>query len=199
VAQGVSFEQTVGKQLYKPQGDRSAMGKLLSEDEILKLESLIKKEKLTRIDLLEILYRLTTQELKLANLTAHERYILGKFFVWIRELVKTDELLYDYMDKLTPKAGQVITTAGTVEVVEGDAEDKDELNFILDSINLMLQHNIKFAVDVYLYILRSSLGMGKAFTDLSTNKFEYAYPQFGQQPQQIQPQQVSGGIFGGKK
>jgi len=141
-------------QKFEPQ---SFTDKLLGKDIARRIQLLIKKD-LSREDLLELLYLLTNVELKLANMSEYDRYLLGKYFTWIRDLVKLGEFLYDYIENS--------------ELLNIDDETKETLQ----GIKNMVLHDIKFAVDIFLYLLRSTLGVGAfAFDSLSKMRYEYEY------------------------
>lgn len=137
---------------YEPS---SFSDKLLGKDIGRRLQQLIKKD-LTRDDLLELLYLLTSDELKLANLSEYDRYILGKYFTWVRDLVKLGEFYYDLLET-------------------DDIKDK-KVKEVLRTTKDMVLHNIKFSVDIYLYLLRSTLGVEAfAFDSMSKSRYEYEY------------------------
>ncbi|MEM5810114.1 MAG: hypothetical protein QW156_04480 [Candidatus Aenigmatarchaeota archaeon] len=139
--------------------DKTYIDKILAKSESESLKSLIKKNELTREDLLEILYLLTGLEIKLSNFDEYTRYVLGKYFTWIRELVKIAEFIYDYEE----------------EIRKGE---DDEVNIVYQQIKNMMLHNTKFAVDIFLYLSRSSLSLeGVAFDKLSKSRYEYEYGQ----------------------
>ena len=147
--------------------------KLLGKDIARRIQYLIKKD-LNREDLLELLYLLTNIELKLANLSDYDRYLLGKFFAWIRDLVKLGEFLYDYIESIE------------------DETDEETID-ILKSIKNMVLHDIKFAVDIYLYLLRSTSGISAfAFDALSKMRYEYEY---GGNHENLKPPQEKKSLF----
>jgi len=161
-------------QRYEPS---SFSDKLLGKDISRRIQLLIKKD-LTRKDLLELLYLLTSDELKLANLDSYDRYILGKYFTWVRDLVKLGEFLYDYIDTLE----------------NADSETKEAL----EDIKNMILHDIKFSVDIYLYLMRSTLGVDAfAFDSLSKSRYEYEYG--GQANEMLKPPNEKKFVLFGKR
>jgi len=134
--------------------------KLLGKDVSARIQELIKKD-LTRDELLELLYLLTADELKLTNLSEYDRYLLGKFFTWIRDFVKLGEFIFD------------------LEIQIAKSGNK-ELQTQISEIRRMVLHNIKFSVDIYLYLMRSTLGVKAfAFESFTKAKYEYEYNQSG--------------------
>lgn len=174
-----SYEQYLGQFAFRQATERSFLDKILGRKEVFDLQNLMNKDDLSRADMLRMLYMLNSVELKLSNLGEYDRYLLGKYFTWVRELVKHTEILYDYMDH-TKDFGW-------------EEKDKKEIEDGLMRIKQMMIHNVKFAADIYLFIIRSSLGLtALGFDTLTTNRFEYDYgPYGGGAIQPIQPQQKS--------
>jgi len=172
-----SYEQWLGNYAFKQPMEKTFVDKLLSRKEVMELQNLIMKEDLTRQDLLKLLYMLTSAELKLSNLGEYDRYLLGKYFTWVRDLVKVAEFLYDYVDQIEK---------GKVKFSD---EGKKEILDTLDQVKKMFLHDVKFSADIFLFLTRSSLALtGIAFDTLSKQRFEYEYG--GQYPL-TQPQQPS--------
>jgi len=141
----------------KKTNERSFVDKILGKDDIEKLRALMKKTELSREDLLELLYLVSSSEVKLYNFDDRERYVMMKMFVWIREFVKILEQQYDLdIDK-----NKLFTNEGRV---------------LLKNSRSLMEHNIKFLIDLYLNISRSTLSKkGFGFTELLQNKFEFRY------------------------
>lgn len=157
------YEQWLSQYAYKAPSERTFIDKLLSRKEVFELQQLIQKEDLTRSELLKLLYMLTATELKLANLGEYDRYLLGKYFTWVRDLVKVAEFLYDYESQ--------------VESFDGFTDEgKKEIKETLDAIKKMMLHDVKFSVDIFLFLIRSSLGLtALGFDTLSKARYEYEY------------------------
>ena len=154
---------------YQPSFEKTYIDKILNREDAKRLQTLMKKEKLTRSDLLEILYLLAGVETKLINLGDWDRYYLGKYFAWIRDFISKAELVYEYIDNLD-------------EMIENSRDD-NEKKILLETREMMSivqqhdLHNSKFLVDVFLFLARSTLSIGAtAFDTLSTSRFEYMYP-----------------------
>ena len=169
----MDFEEQLSKTILSGQGERTFIDKVMSKEDVEAIRDLMRKEKLTRSELLELLYRIAANEAKLINLGAHERYLLLKFYVWIREFVKVAEQLYDYK-----------------ETIEKLTEDKILLmpeygNKLIENNIQLIEHNIKFLVDLYLNICRTSLSLGMSgFKEVLTNKYEVMYPNQPNMPQE---------------
>lgn len=172
-----SFEQLLGQRLFGVQPvEKSYTDKLLARAEVSKIQELIKKEDLTRSELLEILYLLSSSEIKLANFGDWDRYLLGKFLAWIRDFVSICEVLYDYKEKYEeiPEADKDDEKAMTSATIKSDIKN------LMENNRKYMLHNIKFLVDIFLYLSRSTLSLSmSAFEILSTSKYEYAYSDTG--------------------
>ena len=166
-------------------GERSFVDKLLDRRDVEKIERIITKEKLTREDLLLLLYLITGIETKLVNYTEHDRYVLGKYYAWIRDFVNVAELFYDVEKQIRE------TYANAKDEKQRDEWQRTEK--ILDYIRGLLLHDVKFAIDVFLYLSRSTLSVNaKAFDTLLTSKYEveYSTPQTAPPPPPIPPPAV---------
>jgi hypothetical protein len=183
----------------------------MARQDVDAVRDIIKKSPLTREDLAEALNLLSSVESKLCNYSVYERYIILKFFIWIREFVQIRESMYDYRNTLAIKARQCFKCKGYADATikenltkcECEKPDKqfkisDRFNKILLNIEMKQEHNVKFLIDLYLNISRTSLSLNaKGFEELLKSKFEIAYPGQGGTTTEISQPQTS--IFGGKK
>lgn len=178
----IMIEDQIQKQMFFNNSERSYLDKLLSRTDIDQIREIIRKDVLTRKDLTDLLHLCTSSESKLVNLSEYLRYIILKFYVWLRETISVAELLYDYQDDL--------------EKLPNGLDDQTKQLF--SNCMRLMQHNVKFMVDMYLNTTRTTLSLGgSAFFETLKNKYEISYPQMQQQQQ--------GGFFsnlltsGGKK
>lgn len=186
----MDIESKIQQGMFSQNSEKTFIDKLLAREDTNAIRELIKKKKLTREDLLEILYLLSGTEAKLLNYGEWDRYVILKFFVWIREFVKIAELLYDYQDKLKAsekkgrlkivytsketKPGIFITTKETKRVTFKISPRTQQL---LDNNERLIEHNAKFLIDLYLNIGRSSLSLGATgIMEILKNKYEISYP-----------------------
>ena len=95
-----NFEQAIAQQVFSKQQEKTFIDKILAKQDIEGVRELIKKPRLKREELLELLYLLTSTESKLLNYGEWDRYIILKYFVWVREFIKISELLFDYKEYL---------------------------------------------------------------------------------------------------
>jgi hypothetical protein len=191
----MSFEQQLQRNLFSQNVERTAIDKLLSRKEVERVKELIKQEKLNRSDLLELLYLCLSTESKLLNLGSWDRYVILKFFVWIREFIKIAELMYDLKEFLESKENLCSTCKGYIDgkkskksdtacycymhgkIPEPSIELSDRTKQILKNNELLIEHNAKFLIDLYFNIVRTTLSLGgTGFMELLKNKFEIFYP-----------------------
>lgn len=209
------FEQQLEKALFSGSADRSLIDKLLAKDEVMKIKELMKKERLTRSELLELLYMCLSTESKMLNYGEWDRYIMNKFFVWIREYIKVAELLYDYQDSLHKREKSCVTCHKPVL----DAEEKKALKNQSDACSCsdpklpkiltrrttelllinerLMEHNAKFLIDVFFMIGRTTLSLGASgFLEILKNKYEITYPQGMPFQTPLDQKSTSPGLFG---
>ena len=181
------FENAIEQSLFRGASEKTFIDKILAKDDVNALRELVKKPRLNRQDLLDILYLLSSAESKLLNYGEWDRYVILKFFVWIREFVEAAELLYDYVDDREKRIKSSIPSEMIVENVE--------VSQLLDNARRRLEHSVKFLIDVYLNINRTTLSLGASgFKEILNNKFEINYS--GQQGQQMpQAEAQKGGLF----
>lgn len=165
-----AFEDMVARKMFSQDSERTFIDKVLSRKDVDEIRNIIKKERLSRTDLIELLYLVGGVESKLVNLGLQERYIILKFYVWIREFVMVAEMIYDYEAEVKKKRLALGMTEDNLDEV---TKRTDKL---FDTCKLHIEHSIKFLCDLYLNILRTSLSIGATgFMNILTNKFELDY------------------------
>lgn len=162
----MSFEEQISNRMFSQQStEKSYIEKVYSNKDVDELKILVKKENLTREDLMELMYLLSSNESKKVNYDTWTRYYMGKFFVWIREFVAAAEHLYDYEEDLKQNKNLVITT---------------RTQQCFNNGKRLMQHNVKFLADLYLNLMRSTLSIGATgFLEPLKSKFEFVYPPQG--------------------
>jgi len=189
----MAFEDAVQRNIFSQQSEKSFIDKILAKSDVDAIREIIKKPRLKREDLLEILYLLSGAESKLWNFSEWDRYVILKFFVWIREFIKAREILYDYRDTISLKSRRCNKCKGYTEVKEGEKLNicncntpevtyniSEQFDKILSNNELLMEHNAKFLIDLYLNICRTSLSLGATgIMEILKNKYEFIYP--GQQ------------------
>lgn len=162
----MQFESLLQHSLFNQSIEKTSIDKILAREDVQRAKELVKKSRLTREELLEVLYLLVSTEAKLLNLSEWDRYILLKFFVWIREFIKVAELLYDYQDELTKQQ-----TAGELVL-------SDRTRRFINNNERLIEHNAKFLIDLYFNISRTTISLGATgLLELIKNKYELIYPQ----------------------
>lgn len=179
------YERGLGQHLYAQDHEKTFIDKVLDRKDSEKLRELMKQDNLTRSELLELLYLIIGINTKLVNFSEWDRYLLGKMLAWVRDFVTKEEELIDYREAV---ASEKIP----------DIKSGDEVDRILEQIQKHDEHNIKFLIDIFLYLCNSTLSIkGVAFDTLTKSKFEYHYPDAAYSIQQ--PKSGVMGFFGGKK
>ena len=172
-----SYESYLRNYIHRPDVEKTFIDKVLGRQDAERLKELMAKSELTRNDLTELLYLLTSVNLKLVNFNEWDRYLLGKFYAWIRDFVTLCEDIIDYEDDINdPTKGLISNTTDT------------QLKNIIERVRKHDIHNCKFLIDVFLYLSNSTLSIGgSGFDTLTTSKFEYDYgPYYTNPPQQKQ-------------
>lgn len=82
------FEQKLGNAAYSQDHEKTRYDKLLAQSEMQRLRELVSEEKLTINGINEILNILVSTETKLTNFNDNDRYVLGKYLIWISEYGK---------------------------------------------------------------------------------------------------------------
>jgi hypothetical protein len=202
----MGYEQDLQRSIFTGVGERTFIDKVLAKDDVNAIREIIKKPKLTRSELLEVLYLICGTEAKLLNYNEWDRYIILKFFVWIREFIKIFEILVDYEDELYKKEN-TCTSCKLPIVSNNDNVCRcknikrvliltERAKRLLLNNDMLLQHNAKFLIDLYLNIGRTSMSLTSAgFTELLRNKYEVQYMQPQGAGQEVSPQKQSWSLF----
>jgi len=166
--------------LYQTGQEKTHTDKVLGKEVANKIEDLIKKDQLSLEDLRLISYYLADIESKLHNFGGKDRFILGKYIIWIRKIITCQE----YAIK-------------TVTQLQGDNKTTDLTLKAFDMITMGNNEEAKVHTTQWLYWARSSLSLGgTAFNTLNTQSFEYEYNQ------RMKDETIKPGLFnrsGGKQ
>lgn len=176
-------QQIISQGAYNRYQEKSFLDKILAKEDSKSTKKLVTKTHLTREELLELLYQLVETESKLVNYGEWDRYVMLKFFVWVREFIGIAELLFDVKEDLEKKQKYKMS---------------ERTKKLLFNNERLIEHNAKFLVDVYLNIARTSLSLGATgFLEFLRNKFEISYPQQSQNTEEKKPS-IFGMFKGGK-
>ena len=171
--------------MFNGSQEKTFIDKLLSKEDVERIRDLIRKPRLKREEILEILYLLGSTESKLLNYDANDRYVILKFFVWIREFVKITELLFDYQDDLIKKENTCKNCNADKDKCEcgkftPQLVMSPQTKKLLFNTERHIEHISKFLVDLYLNIARTTLSLNATgFIELLKNKYELQYRQQG--------------------
>lgn len=201
------FEEALQKSMFEGNREKTFIDKLLAKEDVDRLRELIKEPKLKREQLLELLYLLGSTESKLLNYGEWERYVILKFFVWIREFIKVAELLYDYKDDLEKKEKTCksckkfkkekgITDFCKCKTFQPSITLTDRTRQLLFNNERLIEHNAKFLIDLYLNISRTTLSLGATgIMEILKNKYEIAYPNMPATQTPQTPNTTTGGLI----
>lgn len=193
------FYQNLSKALFQGESEKSLVDKLLGRQDADKLHSLMQKEPLTRSDLEEILFLMTSIDQKIVNYSEWDRYVIVKLFPWVKDystVCKTWMLYEEQYDRGEFDKDFTITKKVKIKVKGKDSkmEEKEieikpileETKKIVSETSKYMQHNLKFLISVFLLVQNSTLSIdGAAFETLTTARYEYSYPSLPlPQPQQ---------------
>lgn len=199
----MSFEDAIATQMISKGNEKTYIDKILSKADVDDVRALMKKSPLNRSEILELMYWLAGNESKLVNYSEWDRYIILKFFVWIRDFIKVSERLFDYQDDLKRK--ESLCSCGGYR----DEPDKryivckcpefnqvfrvsDRTRKLLSNNERLIEHNTKFLCDLYVNIARTSLSVKAfGFQSILNNKYELQYS-----APIVQQQEKKAGWFG---
>jgi len=172
----MSFEQALGNAIFNQPSNKTYTDKLMSKEEVLKIETLIRKDRLEPAELRLLQSYLSSNETKLVNLGKESRYLLGKYISWIHQVIEIQHVHIESIAALKKK-----------ELNTRIADKNNETAYRI------LDEKIKTLVGNYLYWLRSGLSLSMVgFDKLTSNRVEV---QYGQQTSG-KPKETSS-IFGG--
>lgn len=161
-----TLQNKLNNALFTKDNEKSFIDKLLAKEDLARIKELMQTDPLERKQLLELLFLISGTSAKLQNYSQWERYVILKFFVWVREFSKIAEILYDYTEFIEKEHAQ-----GKIKLTK-------ESQRMIQNNKRQIEHNIKFLVDLYLNISHTSLSLGgSAFMELLKNKFEMNYSQ----------------------
>lgn len=156
----MGIEEQITKQLGQVNSEKTYIEKILARDGIKLLKQLQKKETLSREDIDLLQYLLNNEELKLHNLTEHQRYIHNKFYCWVEEMLKVYMMYLDY--------------TGTDQY---KACDENTQKLYKDTLTILSKVTRQYCF-LFFHLARSSLSLdGWGIGKLLTNVVEYDYRQ----------------------
>ena len=200
--QQLSYEQWLSTLTPKWEQDKTFTDKMLGRQDTDRLITLIQKDELSREDFSEILNIISGINSKLVNYNDFDRYLLGKYYTWIRSFIKMCMGIIGLQEKITGQKQSVEKYLDSTDNIPDAIRDKlvqDVETYVKDIDDLEKARNIgaddsKFLLDVFLFLSNSTLSLNAAaFDTLTSSRFEYAYsgglpslPGGGFEPQQKQ-------------
>lgn len=171
------FENQLTEATFAKDYEKTKYDKLLAQSEMQRLRILVSKELFSINDISEIMNILVSTEVKLTNFNDLDRYVLGKYLIWVTEYAKrysqairAKEQYEEMWEKLTPRHKEL-----RIEIEKLYAE------------------TFKQAVHTYCFLARSPLSIGGSLVKtMTTDRSEMEYK--GMPVPQAQPKQ---GMFGG--
>ena len=175
-------EQQLQNAMFSKEYEKTAIDKVLGKETVDQIAEIIDKEQLTRRDMRKLLYLVSGNESKLLNYDPYERYVMVKYYVWIREFVQVMEMIIDYQEDYDTK------------IKENPKLKNQTTEKLMTNLHRLMEHNCKFMIDLYFQIGRTSLSVGATgFMELLKNKFEMAYP-YGSGDQMQMPRPENKGV-----
>ena len=163
------FEKQLGQATFGEGGEKTKMNQILSQLEIDRLRELVTKDLLEVNEVDEILNILVSTELKLTNFNENDRYILGKYLLWVSEYgkrysraIRTRDYYKAQWTFLTPR-----TKSMRIDI------EKDYAG------------TFKQAVHTYCFLARSPLSIGGTLIDRLTSSNEKRDVRYSGVPMQI--------------
>lgn len=159
-----AIEQALEKSLMTKDSEKSYLDKVYGRKDIEDIRKLMTKEHLNREDVNKLLDLMAGQEAKLVNMGAYERYVILKFYAWIADICRKAQYLYDYEE----------------DVVNGKVGLDQDTKRLFETAKFRLEYAIKYLVEVYLNINRTSLSLGgTGFSSGIETKWDITYNQAG--------------------
>jgi hypothetical protein len=166
------FENQLSKATFGEETERGKMDKILSQKDMQRLRELVSKSLLEVEEVDEIMNTLVSTEIKLTNFNDNDRYILGKYLLWVSEYGKRYSRAIRTRDYYKRQWSYLTERTRNMRI---DIE-KDYAG------------TFKQAVHTYCFLARSPLSIGGSLIDrLTSDKKEMKYS--GQVKQLPQPQQ----------
>jgi len=177
------YESFANKYINRSDVEKTFIDKVLDRQDIERIRELMKKKDLDTDDLSELLFLVSGIASKLSNFNDWDRYLLGKFFAWIRDFITLLDAVITYKQDLKDETKKLLENNNT--------ETALQLKEIIAKIKKLNTENCKFLVDVFQFLSNSTLSIeATAFDTLTKSRYEYWYPGMQNAPQM--PQQKSG-------
>jgi len=155
-----SFEGKLNNAVFSNEYEKTRYDKLLAQSEMQRLRELVSQDNLTINNINEILNILVSTEVKLTNFNDNDRYVLGKFLLWVSEYGKR------YAKSIRAQA-QFIKMWGTMTKRHRELRKQIEVEY---------SETFKQAVHAYCFLGRSPLSVGGSLIKtMTTDRSEMEY------------------------
>lgn len=167
------MEENLQQAIYSGNMERTNFDKILSKGEMFRLREIVSKEFLTIKDISEVQNILVSTEAKLTNFDDWDRYVIGKYYIWVCEYAKR------YSKSLRAEV--------FYEKIWDNLNDRTKS--LRAEISKEYAETYKLLVHVFCYLIRTPLSIqGAAFERLTTERKEIEYSG-GNQVQTQNPEQ----------
>jgi len=151
------FELGFGRAMYSNSTEKTFIDKVLSRQDVEEINDIKAKDDPTKEDLNRLVALVSGGEIKLLNFDRNDQYINGKYYIWVEEIHRIVNDVYDYHK----------TTYANL-----DEYEKKQL----DDIKYLMIQNLKFACGIFHFMTRSTLShKAAAFDTLTTQRYEQEY------------------------
>jgi hypothetical protein len=159
----------MGRAVFNADNERTRYDKLLTQSEMTRAREILKKEAISIEEISEIMNIAVSTETKLSNFDDNDRYIMGKYLIWIGEYAKrfskalrANEYYAKFENRLTSR---------TLELRKEIIKDYTE--------------QFKQNMHAYFYLIHSTLSLeGTLIDSLTMDRKEVQYNQIPSIPQQ---------------
>jgi hypothetical protein len=171
------YEQQISNVAFARDFEKTKYDKLLAQSEMQRLRELVSKELFDINDISEIMNILVSTEVKLTNFNENDRYVLGKYLIWVTEYAKR----YSTAIRAKDQYQKMWSTL---------SKRHKELRI---EIEKLYAETFKQSIHCYCFLARSPLSIGGSLVKtMTTDRSEMEYK--GMPVPQAQPKQ---GMFGG--
>lgn len=147
-----------------------ALGRKIGERFI----ELMRKEVLTRSDVLELGALMSSEEVKLWNMSNPDRRVVGQLTAWINEAIEVLEVYHDYNPYIGESEEINLKHIIFSEGLYTPEEYAPIWETIKNKVILSMSHHVKFLLNIFFYAGRSSLSVNmEGFTAASSQKMIY--------------------------
>lgn len=151
------LELGFGRSMYGSQIEKTFVDKVLAKEDLEKINEIKAKKDPSKEDLNQLVALVCGMEIKLLNFDRNDQYINGKYYIWVEEIHKIVNDVYDYYES---------------KYANLDDYEKKQI----DDVKYLMIQNLKFACGIFHFMTRSTLShKAAAFDTLTTTRNEQEY------------------------